>query len=672
MARPGEALTEIPLETRRFGDLGRYLLESMIERVRVAEQHAGELLGGRTVWVVNSTASGGGVAQLLRTLLPYWKGAGIDVRWVVLHGSGEFFGVTKRFHNQLQGQPGDGGVLGIEELTTLDRAALYHARAMASLVAPGDVVVLNDPQTAAMSEPLQRAGATVIWSCHIGIDHDNEYSWNAWRCLRPRLASVRRFVFSRYTSLPEWLGGAETSILTPGIDPGSTKNLPMPDAAARAILQHLGLAAGVPAATPTYDCTDGSTARLAGRPTVLDCDGAPHWGRDPVVVSLARWDRIKDPLGILDGFLERALPATGAHLLLAGPDPGQVADDPEAEAVLADVRERWRRLPPRARARVHVACLPLTSPEENAAMVNAIQRLATVVVKKSLQEGFGLGVTEAMWKARPVVASAVGGHLDQVQHRHSGLLADPADVAAFGDAIVELLHEPPRAARLGQAARERVRALFLNDWHFVRWVEVFGSALEPRAGATRPTGPAGVPAQPSHDAAEFGGLDLGDRDALTALWNRRRFETELDRARQHAERLALLSIDVDRYRDVIRRHGWAAAQGVIQSIALILAERLRPNDTLARMGGDEFAAVFHAATPPLIQSLADGLCTAVREQSHVTGTSRIPATISIGAAFFDAGTQTHQEALRTADTALHEAKVAGGDRAIVYESLQHA
>jgi len=305
-------------------------------------------------------------------------------------------------------------------------------------------------------------------------------------------------------------------------------------------------------------------------------------------------------------------------------------------------------------------------------MVNAIQRLATVVVKKSLQEGFGLGVTEAMWKARPVVASAVGGHLDQVQHRHSGLLADPADVAAFGDAIVELLHEPPRAARLGQAARERVRALFLNDWHFVRWVEVFGSALERRAGATRPTGPAGVPAQPSHDAAEFGGLDLGDRDALTALWNRRRFETELDRARQHAERLALLSIDVDRYRDVIRRHGWAAAQGVIQSIALILAERLRPNDTLARMGGDEFAAVFHAATPPLIQSLADGLCTAVREQSHVTGTSRIPATISIGAAFFDAGTQTHQEALRTADTALHEAKVAGGDRAIVYESLQHA
>ena len=105
----------------------------------------------------------------------------------------------------------------------------------------------------------------------------------------------------------------------------------------RAIVQHLGLAAGVPAAAPRYARTDGSVATLAAGPTVVDSDGPPDWGRDPVVVSLARWDGIKDPLGILDGFVERVVPATGAHLLLAGPDPGQVADDPEAEAVLAGV-----------------------------------------------------------------------------------------------------------------------------------------------------------------------------------------------------------------------------------------------------------------------------------------------------------------------------------------------
>ena len=277
----------IPLETRHFEDLGRYLAEPMIERVRVASSTPVSCWLADGGWMVRSTALGGGVAQLLRTLLPYWKGAGIDVRWMVLRGSGEFFRVTKRFHNHLQGQPGDGDMLGIEELTTLDRAALHHARALASLVAPGDVVVLNDPQTAAMSVPLERAGATVIWSCHIGIDHDNEYSRNAWRCLRPRLTCVRRFVFSRYTSLPEWLGGAETSILTPGIDPGSTKNLPMPEGA-----RPDDLAAPWPgrrgrAATPRYDCTDGSTATLAGRPTVLDSTGhrtgtgTPWWSRWP-------------------------------------------------------------------------------------------------------------------------------------------------------------------------------------------------------------------------------------------------------------------------------------------------------------------------------------------------------------------------------------------------------
>ena len=123
---------------------------------------------------------------------------------------------------------------------------------------------------------------------------------------------------------------------------------------------------------------------------------------------------------------------------------------------------------------------------------------------------------------------------------------------------------------------------------------------------------------------------------------------------------------MDRYNDVIRRRGPAAAQQLIQAIAHVLAERLRPDDTLARMGGDEFAAVFRHPTPLLVQSLSDGLCTAVREHSHATGTGRIPATISIGAALSDAGTQTHHEALRAAGTALHQAKVAGGDRALVH------
>jgi hypothetical protein len=146
----GEGLAEIPLETRHFEDLGRYLVEPMIERVRVVQQHAGELLAGRTVWMVNFTAWGGGVAQLLRTLLPYWKGAGIDVRWVVLLGSGEFFRVTKRFHNHLQGQPGDGDVLGIAPTLPRERRPVprhchggpWRRRAGASAASPTPLFIM--------------------------------------------------------------------------------------------------------------------------------------------------------------------------------------------------------------------------------------------------------------------------------------------------------------------------------------------------------------------------------------------------------------------------------------------------------------------------------------------------------------------------------------------------
>jgi diguanylate cyclase (GGDEF)-like protein len=165
-------------------------------------------------------------------------------------------------------------------------------------------------------------------------------------------------------------------------------------------------------------------------------------------------------------------------------------------------------------------------------------------------------------------------------------------------------------------------------------------------------------------------LALADHDPETGLWNRRHFEEELDRSRENNERLALLSIDVDAYRDVIHRHGASRGETLIRSIAHVLAKRLQPNTTLARMGGDEFAAVLHGVTPQDALSRAEDLCTAVRVQTAATGSARLPATISIGVAVFNAGTQTHHEALLAADTALYEAKAAGCDRAILHQSSQ--
>ena len=179
---------------------------------------------------------------------------------------------------------------------------------------------------------------------------------------------------------------------------------------------------------------------------------------------------------------------------------------------------------------------------------------------------------------------------------------------------------------------------------------------------------------PEQASLDVGAVDLADHDDLTGLWNRRRFEAELDRriagSGQDGERLALLSIDVDGYRDVIQRHGEGAAEGLIRSISAVLAERLRPNEALARIGGDEFAALVPGVTHHLVRSVADGLCTAVRERSHAVGFSRVRATISIGGVFLDPDTSTEHEALRAADIALYEAKVAGGDRAILHEPPQ--
>jgi diguanylate cyclase len=175
-----------------------------------------------------------------------------------------------------------------------------------------------------------------------------------------------------------------------------------------------------------------------------------------------------------------------------------------------------------------------------------------------------------------------------------------------------------------------------------------------------------VPAQGTDD------VDPADRDELTGLWTRRRFEEEFDRrvARSHAAgtRVALLSIDVDGYRDVIERHGAGAAERLIVSIAFVLLKRLDPSHALARLGGDEFGAMIPDATPELAQSLADDLCAAVREHPHPVGRSQVHATISIGGVLLGTPTVTHSEAMAAAENALSEAKTAGADRAVVHDS----
>ena len=194
-----------------------------------------------------------------------------------------------------------------------------------------------------------------------------------------------------------------------------------------------------------------------------------------MVLQVSRWDRLKDMVGVLTGFADHLddLPED-VHLMLAGPDVAGVTDDPEGAEVLAECRAAYFDRPPEVRRRIHLCSLPMDDIDENAYLVNALQRHASVVVQKSLIEGFGLTVTEPMWKGRPVIASRVGGIQDQIVHGESGvLLDDPADSEAYAAALAQVLGDPEFAARLGEAAHERVRDRYLGDRHLMQYVDLF-------------------------------------------------------------------------------------------------------------------------------------------------------------------------------------------------------
>ena len=435
-------------------------------------------LQGRTVWMINSTAVGGGVAELLRATVPYWLGTDLDARWAVVQAGPGFFRITKRIHNMLHGHAGDGGELGGREHRVYESSLAPNAAWLERRVRAGDVVVLHDPQTAGLAPALKAMGATVVFRSHVGADHPNALVQAAWDFLLPYVSYADATVFTRHSSAPSWLegrpGSGHRSLHRSVRDQEPSHGRPRRagDPQAR---RPRGRVLG-PVGRSAFRRRDGSEGqvtrrmpvRRAGRPVRLDVD--------PLVVHVTRWDRLKDPVGVLDSFASSVLDRVDARLILAGPSVHAVADDPEAAAVYREVERRWQLLPSPERERIELAQLPMRDLEENAAIVNALQRQATVIVKKSLEEGFGLGVTEAMWKRRPVIASRVGGHQDQIQNGISGvLLDDPRDLDTFGGAVADLLLDPDRARRLGDAAQQRVRDQFLPDRYLSQWAELLAT-----------------------------------------------------------------------------------------------------------------------------------------------------------------------------------------------------
>jgi trehalose synthase len=457
-----------------------------LERAADEARHA---FSGRVVWHVSSTASGGGVAEMLKTLLAYAQGAGVENRWLVLDGDPAFFAVTKRLHNMLHGEAGDGGPLADAEREQYTATLSRNLPELISRVAPRDIVMLHDPQAAGLAAAVRRTGARVVWRCHVGADASNALTEAAWDFLHPFLRDVDAFVFSRRAYAPAWAADERLHEIPPSIDPFSPKNRDLDPPFVTQVLSRVGLLAAPDGAEPLrFSRMDGTVGEVRSRrgSSGLVLDGPPPSVDTPLVVQVSRWDRLKDMAGVMEGFAQLVAAETGEqaatggpHLMLVGPESAGVADDPEGIGVLSECKVLWAGLPERIRRRIHLAAIPMDDLEENALIVNAIQRHARVVVQKSLAEGFGLTVTEAMWKARPVVASRVGGIQDQIRDRREGLLlSDPTDLGAFATALRGLLADQVMAARLGAAARQRVLDQYVGDRHLERYVVLFSRLVD--------------------------------------------------------------------------------------------------------------------------------------------------------------------------------------------------
>jgi trehalose synthase len=346
------------------------------------------------------------------------------------------------------------------------------------MVRPDDVVVLHDPQTAGLAPALCHRGVRVVWRCHVGIDVPNEYSDRAWNFLHPYVDNVDGYVFSCARFAPAWAAQDRLTVIAPSIDPFSAKNEMIERDDAIRILQQVGLLSHDNAPRHEFMRRDGTRGRLRGTVDLVGT-GHPPAPDVPIVLQASRWDALKDMLGVMLGFADR-LPRLGdAHLILAGPEAIGVTDDPEAGMVLAECRAMWHKLSASVRERVHLACVPMADVDEAAAIVNALQRHATVVVQKSLAEGFGLTVAEAMWKRRPVVGSAVGGIIDQIVSGETGwLLDDPRDLDQYGEAIERLLNDRAGADRMGENGQARAQHQFLADRHLAQWAEVFARVVD--------------------------------------------------------------------------------------------------------------------------------------------------------------------------------------------------
>jgi len=477
------------LSLRDYVTDARYV--SLVSALEQEASYLRPLLEGRTLWMVNSTAAGGGVAEMLPRLCGLLRELGVAVEWAVIRSDRpEFFRVTKRVHNLIHDDTRSGVQLGAAEAAVLEAVNRENAASLKPRLRPQDILIVHDPQPLPLGQLLRDAvGVRTIWQCHIGLDQRTEATGAAWRFLRPYLEAYDYTIFSVPEYIPSFLAG-RAAIIPPALDPLSHKN--------RDLLVHklVGILCASGLQTPHEPVPAEPFATPALR--VLP-DGARPPGEvgllfRPIVMQVSRWDRLKGWAPLLDGFLRlkqslvrraglearRRRRVELARLVLAGADPTRVADDPEGVEVFRELVARIERVEPRLREDIVLLQLPMASRKENALIVNALQRCASVLVQNSLREGFGLTVTEGMWKGLAVLGSSACGIRHQIRHGVDGLITrDPEDPDEIAEHLLELLGDDALRFSLGKHAQLRVFDELLVFRQISRYLQLVASLLQP-------------------------------------------------------------------------------------------------------------------------------------------------------------------------------------------------
>lgn len=417
-------LQSVDIGERRLDSYADIVGAEMLQQVR----EVADPLQGARVLHLNATPYGGGVSELLRSIVPLMNDLGIVTDWQTVTGDIAFFDITKRMHNALQGDPRP---LGNAERASYLRTSELNAR---SLEGRFDFAIVHDPQPAALALLDPEIAERWIWRCHIDTSAPNP---EVWSFLRPFLEPFDAAVFTMDEFVPPDMPVARIETIPPAIDPASPKNLPLDESLARHVLEWIGV----------------RTDR-------------------PLVTQVSRFDPWKDPLGVIEAYRIARSAVPDLQLALVG---SMAQDDPEAWEIYAGIRAASERDP-----RIHV----FTNLQGVGNIeVNAFQRLSTVVVQKSIREGFGLVVSEAMWKATPVVAGNVGGIPLQMADGVGGRLVD--DTQACGQAIAELATDLTLAAQLGNAGQQRVREAFLLPRLLLNELTLLASLGTPTAGSAK-------------------------------------------------------------------------------------------------------------------------------------------------------------------------------------------